>query len=152
MRSVACDIATQVAAPTISAAIMESLRSMPCVTMINNVIPTNVMPDSGDQFVRPMASERMIPAIHIHSVPRSAIVIPRPRPIVSTEVTAITLRSITAPTIAKYSILIGISSFDRSDETPAAFCIERIALTISGNARMTPMIAPPINMPMPSGR
>ena len=33
-------------------------------------------PDNGDQLVRPMASERMMPAIQIHSVPSSAIAMP----------------------------------------------------------------------------
>ena len=46
---------------------------------MSNVMPTRVMPDRGDQFVRPIASERMIPAIQIHNVSRgSAIAMPRP--------------------------------------------------------------------------
>ena len=36
--------------------------------------------------------------------------------------------------------------------TLAAFCIDLIALKISGDASITPMMAPPISMPMPSGR
>ena len=57
---------------------IESVRSIPnaCVNTINSVIPTSVIPDSGDQFVRPMASDRMMPAIHIHRVPSSAIAMP----------------------------------------------------------------------------
>ena len=125
---------------------------MPWVSTMSSVIPTSVMPDSGDQFVRPIASDRMMPAIHIQSVPNSAIAMPRPRLISSTEVTAMMHSSSAAPPIAIYSSWIGSSSADSPAAMPAAFCIERIALMISGAASTTPMIAPPISMPMPSGR
>ena len=77
---------------------------------------------------------------------------PPPRPIVSTEPTAITHSRMTAPATAKYSSLIGISSLPLPPATLAAFCIDLMALMINGAARMTPMMAPPISMPMPNGR
>ena len=55
------------------------------VTMINSVIPTSVMPESGDQLVRPIASERMMPAIQIQSVPITAMAMPLSNPMFSTE-------------------------------------------------------------------
>ena len=59
---------------------------------------------------------------------------------------------IAAPPTAKYNSLIGISSLEMPVATCAAFCIDLIALMINGDARMTPMMAPPISMPMPNGR
>ncbi len=100
--------------------------------MISSVMPTSVMPDNGDQLVRPIASESMMPDIHIQRVPSSAMAMPRTRPTDSTEVIAMILRRIAAPTIAKYSSLIGISSPDAPVWTFDAFCIDLMALTISG--------------------
>ena len=69
-------MATQVAAPTVTAATMAWGVLIPpnvWVIMINNVTAMRVIPESGDQLVRPMASERIMPAIQIHRVPRTAI-------------------------------------------------------------------------------
>ena len=93
MRSVACDMATQTAAPTITAATMASLRSRPLVMMISNVTAIRVIPDSGDQLVRPMHSDRITPAIHTQTVPRSAIARPRPIPMCCVERVAMTIRT-----------------------------------------------------------
>ena len=41
------------------------------------VTPIRVMPLMGDQLVRPMHSERITPAIQIHSVPTRAMRMPR---------------------------------------------------------------------------
>ena len=134
------------------AATMESPRSMPAVTMIRSVIPISVIPDNGDQFVRPIASDKIMPDIQIQSVPITAIPMPRNMLTDSTELTAITARTMAEPTIAKYNILIGISSPPPLAPIDEAFCIDLTVLMMSGKANATPISAPPINIPMPSGR
>src|SRR5690625_7587227 len=58
----ALPISTHTAAPTMTAAIMAEESSIPRVINIMMVTAISVMPDSGDQLVRPIASERMTPA------------------------------------------------------------------------------------------
>ena len=128
------------------------VSSRPLEMRISRVTAIRVMPDNGDQLVLPMDSLRMTPAIHTQSVPTAAIARPRPRPIFSVDNTAITASNIAAPTIATYSSLIGISSRDMAASDFAAFCMLRTALTIIGKARATPAIAPPMSMPIPTGR
>ena len=101
MRSVACDIATQAAAPTMMAETIAALVSpRPLDMKIRMVTAIRVMPDKGDQLVLPIASLRMTPAIQTHSVPTSAMTKPRPRPIFSVDSTAIVASSIVAPMMA----------------------------------------------------
>jgi hypothetical protein len=125
---------------------------MPLATKIRIVIPISVMPERGDQFVRPMHSERMTPAIQIHSVPRIAITAPFTNVISETESCAIVNRTTNAARTAMYNMRIGISSRDTTPRLLDASCMLRTALTINGNARATPVIAPPMSIPIPVGR
>ena len=61
----------------------------------------SVMPDSGDQLVRPMHSERITPAIQTHSVPSSAMIRPRSRVISGTDNSAMISISRKPPSTAK---------------------------------------------------
>jgi len=124
----------------------------PLEIKIRMVTAIRVMPDSGDQLVRPMASDRMTPAIQTHRVPTRAIIRPRPKPILSVDRTAMTASRTAAPPMAAYSNLIGISSRLIAASDLAALCMLRTALTIIGKAMATPATAPPISMPMPTGR
>ena len=91
-------MATQAAAPTMMADTMAArVSSRPLDMMIRSVTAISVMPESGDQLVRPMASDNMTPAIQIHSVPTTAMSIPRPSPIFSVDKTAMTVSRIAAP-------------------------------------------------------
>ena len=88
------------AAPTMMAdTIAALLSSRPLEMMIRSVTAINVIPESGDQLVRPMASDKMTPAIHIHKVPTTAMSMPRPIPIFSVERIAITISRMAAPPI-----------------------------------------------------
>ena len=83
--SVACDMATHMAAPTITAETMAAESGTPRATNNSRVTPMRVMPLKGDQLVRPMHSLRITPATQIHRVPTSAIAPPWTKPISSLE-------------------------------------------------------------------
>ena len=97
IRSVACDMAMHVAAPTMTDETMAALSPRPLVITMRIVTAIRVIPLMGDQFVRPMHSDRITPAIQIQIVPSTAMMIPRPRPISSTDETATNPRTMTAP-------------------------------------------------------
>jgi hypothetical protein len=65
------------------------------------VMPISVMPESGDQLVRPMHSDRMTPATQIHSVPSKAISPARTQLISGVEKIAVTRRTTKAPVTAQ---------------------------------------------------
>src|SRR5690554_4469874 len=123
-------MATQVAAPTVMAATMAGPVLIPpniWVIIISKVTAIKVMPDNGDQLVRPMASDKIIPAIQIHKVPSTAIKTPRAKPTSWAEVTAITPNNMAAPTTAKYNNLMGISSLLKAMSSLPDDCMDLIA-------------------------
>ena len=77
--SLAWEIATQIAAPMMTdATIVWGVSVMPLARKVRIVTAINVMPESGDQLVRPMHSDTITPATQIHSTPTSAIEIAVP--------------------------------------------------------------------------
>jgi len=94
-------MATHIAAPTTIEATTVARSSSPEATKIRMVTPISVMPESGDQLVRPMHSDSTTPATQIHSVPRTAISAPRAIPISSTDMMAITSRQTKAPAMPR---------------------------------------------------
>ena len=72
----------------------------PLEMIINMVIAIKVMPERGDQLVRPIHSESITPAIHIQRVPITAMKMPLASPISSVDITAMTANTIAEPKIA----------------------------------------------------
>ncbi len=94
-------MATHMAAPTMIEETMVAVSVIPLATSSRMVMPISVMPDSGDQLVRPMHSERTTPATQIHSVPSSAITPPRSQVISSVDRMAVTSSTTKAPATAQ---------------------------------------------------
>ena len=96
IRSVACAIATHAAAPTMTEEMIAAESPIPLVITIRMVTAINVIPESGDQLVRPMHSDRITPATQIHSVASTAMMMPRVTPTSLVESMAITVSTIAA--------------------------------------------------------
>ena len=80
-------------------AIISAVRIMLLLVVgIVMVTAMSVIPLSGDQFVRPMPSESITPAIQIQSVPKTAINAPRGTPTSFVDKIAVTNKAIAAPT------------------------------------------------------
>ena len=60
--------------------------SPPLAITIRIVTAMSVMPDNGDQFVRPMHSATTTPATQTHKVPSNAMAAARPSDMFSTDV------------------------------------------------------------------
>ncbi|OPZ95150.1 MAG: hypothetical protein BWY71_02331 [Planctomycetes bacterium ADurb.Bin412] len=116
------------------------------------VTAISVIPLRGFQLVRPAHSDKITPAIQIHTVPNSAMIAPRRIPISFVLSRAIRKSTTMAAATPIYSSRIGISSFEWAVLAPAAFCMLRTALTISGRANAIPVSAPPTSIPIPTGR
>ena len=83
--SLAWEMATQMAAPMITDATIVWESLIPLAIRVRMVTAIRVIPERGDQFVRPTHSETMTPAIQIQRTPSSAIIIAVPTVISETE-------------------------------------------------------------------
>ena len=96
--SLAWEIATQIAPPIMTEAMICWVLPSPLAMTVSRVTAIRVMPERGDQFVRPTHSETITPATQTQRMPSRAIMTPVPRVMSGTVNWHRTIRSSPPPT------------------------------------------------------